>query len=89
MFPVVCIKEMYIEYKCNVIFVVMSLRHCKLSSHNHYKNHITSVFYIHFFITISYLCDAMSHLSHGGRERSSADASGCYDEAVGKKTFID
>ena len=35
--------------------------------------------------SISYLCDAMSHLSHGGGERSSADASGCYDEAVGRK----
>ena len=32
-------------------FCIMSLRHCKLSSHYHYKNHITSVFYIHFFIT--------------------------------------
>ena len=51
MFPVMCNKEMYIEYRCNVIFVVMSLRHCQLSSHYHYKNHITSVFYIHFFIT--------------------------------------
>ena len=33
MFPVMCNKEMYIECRCHVIFVIMSLCHCKLSSH--------------------------------------------------------